>query len=80
MTVDLWMTRDPMTIAATSTISAAARKMAHRKVRRLVVVDADQRQAVYRQAQTEAKRDRRGIWEKPGSQQDPAAWRRLNPR
>lgn len=43
MTVDLWMTRDPMTIAATSTISAAARKMAQRKVRRLVVVDADQR-------------------------------------
>ena len=36
--------------------------------------------AAYRQAQTEAKRDRRGIWEKPGSQQDPAAWRRLNPR
>ena len=36
--------------------------------------------AAYRQAQTEAKRDRRGIWEKSGSQQDPAAWRRLNPR
>ena len=35
---------------------------------------------VYRQAQTEAKQARRGIWEKPGSQQDPAAWRRLNPR
>lgn len=36
--------------------------------------------AAYRQAQAEAKRDRRGIWEKSGSQQNPAAWRRLNPR
>jgi endonuclease YncB( thermonuclease family) len=35
---------------------------------------------VYRQAQGEAKKARRGIWEQPGSQQDPAAWRRLNPR
>jgi endonuclease YncB( thermonuclease family) len=35
---------------------------------------------VYRQAQTEAKQARRGIWEIAGSQQDPAAWRRLNPR
>jgi micrococcal nuclease len=34
----------------------------------------------YRQAQTEAKQARRGIWERPGGQQDPAAWRRLNPR
>lgn len=34
----------------------------------------------YRQAQAEAKQARRGIWEKPGGQQDPAAWRRLNPR
>ena len=34
----------------------------------------------YRQAEVEARRTRRGIWEKPGSQQDPAAWRRLNPR
>lgn len=34
----------------------------------------------YRQAQNEAKQSRRGIWEKSGSQQDPAAWRRLNPR
>jgi len=34
----------------------------------------------YRQAQAEAKQAQRGIWEKPGSQQDPAAWRRLNPR
>ncbi len=34
----------------------------------------------YRQAQAEAQRARRGIWEKPGAQQDPAAWRRLNPR
>jgi endonuclease YncB( thermonuclease family) len=34
----------------------------------------------YRQAQAEAKQARRGIWEKPGSQKDPATWRRLNPR
>lgn len=36
--------------------------------------------AAYRQAQIEAKQDRRGIWAKSGSQQDPASWRRLNPR
>jgi endonuclease YncB( thermonuclease family) len=34
----------------------------------------------YRQAQAEAQQARRGIWKKSGSQQDPAAWRRLNPR
>lgn len=34
----------------------------------------------YRQAEAEARRARRGIWEKPGGQQDPATWRRLNPR
>ena len=34
----------------------------------------------YRQAQQEAQQARRGIWKKSGSQQDPAAWRRLNPR
>lgn len=34
----------------------------------------------YRQAQSEAKQTRRGIWAKPGGQQDPATWRRLNPR
>ncbi len=34
----------------------------------------------YRQAEAEARRARRGIWEKSGSQQDPATWRRLNPR
>ncbi len=34
----------------------------------------------YRQAQTEAKKARRGVWKESGSQQDPAAWRRLNPR
>lgn len=34
----------------------------------------------YRQAQSEAQQARRGIWAKPGSQQAPAAWRRLNPR
>lgn len=34
----------------------------------------------YQQAEAEARRARRGIWEKPGGQQDPATWRRLNPR
>lgn len=35
---------------------------------------------VYQQAQTEAQQARRGVWEKSGGQQDPAAWRRLNPQ
>lgn len=35
---------------------------------------------LYQQAQAEAKQARRGIWAKSGGQQDPAAWRRLNPR
>ncbi|MEB2283536.1 MAG: hypothetical protein B6D46_07180 [Polyangiaceae bacterium UTPRO1] len=43
MTVDLWMTRNLVTIAPTITISAAARVMTQHKVRRLVVVDADHR-------------------------------------
>jgi micrococcal nuclease len=34
----------------------------------------------YHRAQAEAQRARRGIWEKPGGQQDPAGWRKLNPR
>ena len=34
----------------------------------------------YLQAEAEARRAKRGIWAKPGSHQDPAAWRRLNPR
>ena len=36
--------------------------------------------ALYQQAQAEAKQARRGVWVRPGTQQDPAAWRRLNPR
>ncbi|MDG4553727.1 MAG: thermonuclease family protein [Candidatus Competibacter sp.] len=47
---------------------------------RAVVYEQYNDSAAYRQAEAEAKRDRRGIWEKTGSQQDPAAWRRLNPR
>ena len=47
---------------------------------RAVVYEQYNDSPVYRQVQTEAKRDRRGIWEKPGGQQDPASWRRLNPR
>ena len=35
---------------------------------------------LYRQVQIEARQARLGIWEKSGGQQDPAAWRRLNPR
>jgi len=34
----------------------------------------------YRDAQAEAQRVKRGVWSQPGDQQDPAAWRRLNPR
>jgi endonuclease YncB( thermonuclease family) len=34
----------------------------------------------YRDAQVEAKRAKQGVWSKPGDQQDPAAWRRLNAR
>ncbi|PIE83444.1 MAG: nuclease [Candidatus Contendobacter odensis] len=34
----------------------------------------------YQQAEDEAKQAKRGIWRKSGNQQDPAAWRRLNPR
>ncbi len=47
---------------------------------RAVVYEQYNDSPVYRQAQAEAKQARRGIWEKPGGQQDPAAWRRLNPR
>jgi len=34
----------------------------------------------YLQAEAEARRAKRGIWAQPGSHQDPAAWRRMNPR
>ena len=36
--------------------------------------------AVYRQAQDAAKQAQLGIWREPGSQQNPAAWRRVSPR
>ncbi len=39
MIVDMWMTRDPVTVAPTTSISAAALLMMHQRVRRLVVVD-----------------------------------------
>lgn len=39
MLVEMWMTHDPFTIAPTATVSEAALVMAHRRVRRLVVVD-----------------------------------------
>ncbi|MBL8250061.1 MAG: thermonuclease family protein [Candidatus Competibacter sp.] len=45
-----------------------------------VVYDQYNHSPDYRQAQNEARQARRGIWAKPGGQQDPATWRRLNPR
>jgi micrococcal nuclease len=47
---------------------------------RAVVYEQYNDSPAYRQAQAEAQRARRGLWEKPGGQQDPATWRRLNPR
>lgn len=47
---------------------------------RAVVYEQYNKSPYYQQAQAEAQRTKRGIWEKPGGQQDPAAWRRLNPR
>ena len=47
---------------------------------RAVVYEQYNDSPAYRQAQAEAQGARRGIWEKPGGQQDPATWRRLNPR
>lgn len=47
---------------------------------RAVMYEQYNNSPVYRQAQSEAKQARRGIWEQPGGQQNPAAWRRLNPR
>jgi endonuclease YncB( thermonuclease family) len=34
----------------------------------------------YYDAQSEARDERLGVWAEPGDHQDPAAWRRLNPR
>ncbi len=45
MLIEMWMTRDPFTIAPTATVSEAALLMAHRRVRRLVVVDVSGRVA-----------------------------------
>lgn len=47
---------------------------------RAVVYEQYNDSPAYQQAQSEARQARRGIWEKSGGQQDPAAWRRLNPR
>ena len=35
---------------------------------------------LYRRAEAEARRERLGIWIRPGPQQTPWAWRRVNPR
>lgn len=47
---------------------------------RAVVYEQYNDSPAYQQAEAEARRARRGIWEKPGGHQDPATWRRLNPR
>ncbi|MFZ1325829.1 MAG: thermonuclease family protein [Candidatus Contendobacter sp.] len=47
---------------------------------RAIVYEQYNHSPAYRQAQAEAKKAKRGIWAKAGGQQDPAAWRRLNPR
>jgi endonuclease YncB( thermonuclease family) len=47
---------------------------------RAVMYEQYNHSPIYRQAQAEAKQARRGIWERSGGHQDPAAWRRLNPR
>ncbi|MEZ5582455.1 MAG: thermonuclease family protein [Candidatus Competibacteraceae bacterium] len=45
-----------------------------------VVYEQYNRFPSYRQAQTEAKREQRGVWAAPGAQQTPWEWRKLNPR
>ena len=45
-----------------------------------VVYEQYNHSSAYQQAEAEAQQARRGIWEQSGSQQNPAAWRRLNPR
>jgi micrococcal nuclease len=47
---------------------------------RAVVYEQYNNSPAYQQAEAEARQARRGFWEKLGGQQDPAAWRRLNPR
>ena len=47
---------------------------------RAVVYEQYNDSAAYQQAEAEARQAKRGIWQRSGSQQDPAAWRRLNPR
>jgi endonuclease YncB( thermonuclease family) len=36
--------------------------------------------STYEAAQAQAKRERRGVWARPGAHQQPWEWRRLNPR
>lgn len=45
---------------------------------RAVVYEQYNNSQGYRDAQSEAKRNKAGIWSQPGDQQDPAAWRKLN--
>lgn len=45
-----------------------------------VVYSQYNKDSTYQKAEDRAKKSRLGIWGKRGSQQDPAAWRKLNPR
>jgi len=45
-----------------------------------VVYEQYNRFQAYRRAQAEARQEQLGIWAKPGAQQKPWEWRRLNPR
>lgn len=45
-----------------------------------VVYSQYNRSAAYAAAETQAKRERLGVWSKPGAQQEPWEWRKLNPR
>lgn len=47
---------------------------------RAVVYAQYNRSPAYQTAQREAQRDRKGVWAKPGAQQTPWEWRKLNPR
>jgi micrococcal nuclease len=47
---------------------------------RAVVYAQYNRSPAYREAQAQAKWQRRGVWSTPGAQQTPWEWRKLNPR
>lgn len=45
-----------------------------------IVYDRYNNLSAYETAQTQAKREKLGIWARSGAHQDPEAWRRVNPR